>query len=569
MAGASTDASVFLPETALASINLGLHALAGLPALRYDDAPEFFADLLFGLGRLRDSFLPDALEHAPARGHAAALTAPVLGEWRRANSAPLEPGALAVIRAARELCGARRLGEEHPELLAQLKTRWAALPPSAVYGFDPMQGPPEHVLSANGTVMASRWQVFEHGLTLARCAETLGLQRHPRTSVPELLLQLRELRPYRGMTQGGRFHFVPQLHALSSVVGSLRDEIGDGDGEDESVGWGGEVGGVTSGGEGGWSIEERASPAHTHLVQPEMLPHEHRFVANAAYVALELKDAELLAMLLDALKVFGADEETELLRRLRGLLVGLQGADGLWRSSIDADTAAARLHTTLHCLVALRELPHHSRRRTPRLSMPMLRTLALLSNGSHTAADAAAAAAAANGANCGGGGCGWAAGGGRAAAAAAAARGGAPRVSADHTAHHHEGAHPHMRHAAGWAQGHGPPGAMHAVDATGTTRLMPTAEAAELMRRRHGVMQAERAATSDAYLARARAAYAQQTEINRAKLHNMAVPQPPKPPTHGHEGGGGAAMGGGGGGVPHPHAASGQYGRTPWGAVPP
>ena len=57
-----------------------------------------------------------------------------------------------------------------------------------------------------------------------------------------------------------------------------------------------------------------------------------------------------------------------------------------------------------------------------------------------------------------------------------------------------------------------------------------------------------RAATSDAYLAQARAAYAQQTEINRAKLHNMAVPQPPKPPRHGHAGGG-AAMGGGG--VPH------------------
>ena len=141
------EASIFAPETALAAIHHGLHALDGLPRLRYDDAPEFFADILFGLGRLRESFLPGTIAHAPALGHVIALTSPVVEEWRRANPAPLAPGALATIRATRELCAARRLGEEHPELLEDLRQRWAALPARAVYGFDPSAGPPGHVLA--------------------------------------------------------------------------------------------------------------------------------------------------------------------------------------------------------------------------------------------------------------------------------------------------------------------------------------------------------------------------------------------------------------------------------------
>lgn len=73
--------------------------------------------------------------------------------------------------------------------------------------------------------------------------------------------------------------------------------------------------------------------------------------------------------------------------------------------------------------------------------------------------------------------------------------------------------------------------------------------------------QAQRGAASEAYLAQARAVYAQQAAYNRHKLDLMARPQPPKPP---HGAGAGAQHG-------QPHgAAAGQFprGHTPFGAVP-
>ena len=78
------------------AIELGLQSLFSLAHLEYDDSSApFFADLLSGLRRLRDSFLPASPEHAPAQQHVDALAAALLARWRRATTPSIPPTTVA------------------------------------------------------------------------------------------------------------------------------------------------------------------------------------------------------------------------------------------------------------------------------------------------------------------------------------------------------------------------------------------------------------------------------------------------------------------------------------------
>ena len=114
---------------------------------------------------------------------------------------------------------------------------------------------------------------------------------------------------------------------------------------------------------GGGAPAAAAPPAlATSVVElgPELLPAEHRSLANGVYLALELRDAELVSLLLDALKAFGAPPEHELVGRATQFLVGSQREDGAWLAAVDADAPAARAHATVQALVALRQPPARS-----------------------------------------------------------------------------------------------------------------------------------------------------------------------------------------------------------------
>ena len=96
------------------------------------------------------------------------------------------------------------------------------------------------------------------------------------------------------------------------------------------------------------------------------------------YLALELRDAELVSLLLDALKAFGAPPEHELVGRATQFLVGSQREDGAWLAAVDADSPAARAHATVQALVALRQPPARSVVVEAQLPMPLLASLATL-----------------------------------------------------------------------------------------------------------------------------------------------------------------------------------------------
>ena len=154
------------------AIELGLQSLFSLAHLEYDDSSApFFADLLSGLRRLRDSFLPASPEHAPAQQHVDALAAALLARWRRATTPSIPPTTVATLRTTRELCAARHLGAEHPALLRELRGRWRALPTSSLFGYDPAVSPPNDLqFGATNNGVVSRWHVFQHALALSRCA---------------------------------------------------------------------------------------------------------------------------------------------------------------------------------------------------------------------------------------------------------------------------------------------------------------------------------------------------------------------------------------------------------------
>ena len=209
------------------AIELGLQSLFSLAHPReYDDgSAPFFADLLSGLRRLRDSFLPASPEHAPAQQHVDALAAALLARWRRATTPSIPPTTVATLRTTRELCAARHLGAEHPALLRELRGRWRALPTSSLFGYDPAVSPPNDLqFGATNNGVVSRWHVYQHALALSRCAATLELPLPPEASLPALLGQLAALRPYCGPSRCGRAHYQPQLHALVEAVRAVHDD---------------------------------------------------------------------------------------------------------------------------------------------------------------------------------------------------------------------------------------------------------------------------------------------------------------------------------------------------------
>ena len=184
------------------------------------------------------------------------------------------------------------------------------------------------------------------------------------------------------------------------------------------------------------------------------------------YLALELRDAELVSLLLDALKAFGAPPEHELVGRATQFLVGSQREDGAWLAAVDADSPAARAHATVQALVALRQPPARSVVVEAQLPMPLLASLATL----------------------------------------------APAAKDDA----HRAAHPHQGAAAGYPH-HGPP--VHGGPAAAA--LGPHGGGEQ--------RRAARDAAADGRLRAARAAYAQQAAHNHARLHAMSEKRQPPP----------------------------------------
>jgi hypothetical protein len=91
-----------------------------------------------------------------------------------------------------------------------------------------------------------------------------------------------------------------------------------------------------------------------YKLDPQLLPHEFKFLRDNMTVAIRQKDADMLGEFMDTLRAFGLKTEDRLMREGMEYLLGHQNRDGSWGNRRERDIYL-RYHPTWNAVAALSE----------------------------------------------------------------------------------------------------------------------------------------------------------------------------------------------------------------------